>query len=51
MPVPNDFDKASFAANLFAKKFVLLTLFLENLSSFGPKVLFINFWFLMASFR
>ena len=47
MPVPNDFDKASFAANLFAKKFVLSTLFLENLSSLGPKVLFIKFWFLI----
>ena len=32
---------------LFAKKFVLLTLFLENLSSLGPKVLFIKFWFLI----
>ena len=28
-PVPNDFEKASFAANLFAKKAVLLAILVE----------------------
>ena len=38
--MPNDLAKDSFAANLFAKKFILFLIFLDSSISFFPYILF-----------
>ena len=45
IPVPNAFEKASFAANLFAKQLVLLIVFLHFKISFSLKTRLRKFLF------
>ena len=44
-PIPKAFENASFAANLFEKKEVLLFIFFEMFISFFVKIRFTNFLF------
>ena len=45
MPVPSAFENASFAANLLAKQFDELEIFLHFAISFLLKILLIKFFF------